>query len=93
MCPLPRLLTVPPLDAATAAELRRVIELDPRTVGVESGNWTTQLLADSLTTRTGVAVGLETVRVARHAAGSVGKRPTWTLDRRAAEQPEDVGKA
>jgi transposase len=78
---------------AWEAELRRVIELDPHQVGVASANWTTTLLAAYLAERTGVAVGLETVRVALHAAGYVCKRPTWTLDRRATEQPEYVGKA
>jgi transposase len=78
---------------AWEAELLRVIELDPRTLGVESANWTTGLLADYLAERTGVRVGAERVRLALHAADYVCKRPTWTLERRASEQPDYVGKA
>jgi transposase len=74
------------------AELRRVIELDPHAVGVASANWTTALLADYLAAQTGIAVSIETVRRALHAAGYVCKRPTWTLERRASEQPGYVGK-
>ena len=74
------------------AELRRVVELAPRAVGVPRANWTTKLLAAYLAERTGVAVGQETVRVAPHAADSVCTRPTWTLERRAGEQPGYAGK-
>lgn len=74
------------------AELLRVIELDPHAVGVASANWTTRLLAEHLAARTGVGVSLETVRLALHAHGYVCKRPTWTLERRAGEQPGYVGK-
>jgi transposase len=52
---------------AWEAELLRVIELDPHTVGVPSAHWTTQLLAEYLTQQTGIAVGLETVRTSLHA--------------------------
>lgn len=74
------------------AELLRAIELAPRAVGVPSANWTTRLLADYLARQTGVAVGPETVRAALHAHGYVCKRPTWTLERRAGEQPGYPGK-
>jgi transposase len=77
--------TVP---AAWKAELRRVIELDPHTAGVDSATWTTRLLADYLAGVTGHRTGLETVRVHLHKAGYVCKRPTWTLQRKAEEQPE-----
>jgi transposase len=77
--------TVP---AAWEAQLRRVIELDPHTVGVDSANWTTRLLADYLARVTGHRTGIETVRVHLHQAGYVCKRPTWTLQRKAEDQPE-----
>lgn len=73
--------------ATWEAELRRVIALDPHTVGVDSANWTTTLLATSLAAQTGHRGGLETVRVALHRAGYVCKRPIWTLARRAEEEP------
>lgn len=76
-----------PVPAAWEAELRRVIELDPHTVGVASANWTTRLLATYLGEQTGYQVSLETVRVHLHRAGYVCKRPTWTLQRRAEEEP------
>jgi transposase len=76
----------PAVPAAWEAELRRVIELDPHTVGVDSANWTTRLLADYLARATGHRSGIETVRVHLHRAGYVCKRPTWTLQRKAEEQ-------
>jgi transposase len=78
----------PEVPAAWEAELRRVIELDPHTVGVDSANWTTRLLADYLAAVTGHRASIETVRVHLHKADYVCKRPTWTLQRRAEEQPE-----
>jgi transposase len=78
---------------AWEAELLRVIERDPHDVGVTTPNWTTQLLADYLTQKTGVGVGLETVRTSLHALGYVCKRPTWTLKRKAEEQPGYRGNA
>jgi transposase len=78
---------------AWEAALLRVIELDPRVVGVESANWTTGMLADYLAAQTGIAVSIETVRRALHAHGYVCKRPSWTLERRASAQPGYVGKA
>ena len=77
-----------PVPAAWEAELRRVIELDPHTVGVASANWTTGLLARYLGEQTGYCPSLETVRVHLHRAGYVCKRPTWTLQRRAEEESE-----
>src|SRR5262249_42716239 len=75
------------------AELLRVIDLDPHTVGVRSANWTTSLLATYLTAQTQVAVTAETVRLYLRAAGGVCKRPTWTLKRKAEAQPGYVGNA
>lgn len=78
---------------AWEAELLRVIELDPRSVGVPSANWSTTLLAAYLTQQTGVLVGLETVRVYLHRHDYVCKRPTWTLKRKAEEQEGYEGNA
>ena len=71
---------------AWQAELQRVIDLDPRSVGVDSAVWTTRLLADYLAEATGHRTGIETVRVHLHRAGYVCKRPTWSLKRKATEQ-------
>jgi transposase len=76
------------VSATWQAELLRVIELDPHSVGVPSATWTTQLLADYLARTTGHRTGIETVRRQLHQAGYVCKRPTWTLRRKATEQPE-----
>ena len=43
---------------------------------------------DYLAERTGYRVGSETVRKRLHRADYVCKRPTWTLKRKAEEQPE-----
>lgn len=93
---LPRRLApgaAPTITLAWTAELLRVIELDPHSVGVASASWTTGLLASYLAEHTGVAVSDETVRSALHAHGYVCKRPTWTLKRKAEEQPGYVGNA
>lgn len=73
---------------AWEAALRRVIDLAPRAVGVPSAVWTTELLAAYLAEATGLRVSLETVRVHLHRLEYVCKRPTWTLKRKATEQPE-----
>jgi transposase len=78
---------------AWEAELLRVIDLDPHDVGVPTPNWSTRLLADYLAKTTGVHVGLETVRTYLHAHDYVCKRPTWTLQRKAEEQPGYRGNA
>ena len=75
------------IPAVWETELRRVIELPPRDVGVASATWTTGLLADYLAQATGYRFHLETVRLHLHKAGYVCKRPTWTLKRKAEEQP------
>ena len=74
-------------------ELLRVIELDPHEVGVASANWTTGRLVTYLAQQTGIAVSDETVRQYLLAHDYVCKRPTWTLQRRAAEQEGYVGNA
>ena len=76
------------IPAAWQEELCRVIEEDPHTVGVNSANWTTRLLATYLATKTGHRTGIETVRVHLHAAGYVCKRARWTLQHKAEEEPE-----
>jgi transposase len=83
----------PTVTSEWKAELLRVIDLDPHTVGVRSANWTTSLLATYLAAKTQVAVTAETVRLYLHAAGGVCKRPTWILKRKAEEQPGYVGNA
>lgn len=83
----------PTVTPAWKAELLRVIDLDPHTVGVSSANWTTGRLATYLATTTRITVTAETVRLYRRAAGYVCKRPTWTLKRKATEQPGSVGNA
>ena len=85
--------STPTITPAWTAELLRVIERDPHDVGVESASWTTSLLAAYLARQTGIAVSDETVRTALHAHGYVCKRPTWTLKRRAEDQPGYVGNA
>jgi transposase len=76
---------------AWAAELRRVVELDPHAVGVNSANWTTGLLAGYLAACTGHPTSDETVRLALHRADYVCKRPGWTLKRKAEEDPGWAG--
>ena len=75
------------IPAAWEAELRRVVALSPRDVGVDRATWTTGLLADYLAAATGHRFHMETVRLHLHAADYVCKRPTWTLKRKAEEQP------
>ncbi len=77
----------PHFPPAWEAELVRVAELDPRSVGVDSALWSCRLLADYLHQVTGHAAGIETVRVALHRAGFVCKRPRWVLTRKAQAQP------
>ena len=77
------------VDGRTAARDRA----RSHTVGVDSANWTTGLLASYLAEQTGMAVYDETVRIALHAHDYVCKRPTWTLKRKAEEQDGYVGKA
>jgi transposase len=78
---------------AWGAELRRVIDLDPHAVGVDSANWTTGLLAAYLARTTGHRAHPETVRLALHQAGYVCKRPGWVLKRKAEEDPAWAGTA
>jgi transposase len=78
----------PHFPPAWETELERVVELDPREVGVPSAVWTTRLLADYLAGVTGHRAGIETVRLALHRLGFVCKRPGWSLKRKATEQPE-----
>ena len=84
----PRQRTGRPLGVTPAwlAELQRVIELDPHTVGVDSAVWTTRLLADYLEQVTGHRTGIEAVRIHLHRLGYVCKRPTWSLKRKSTEQ-------
>jgi transposase len=83
----------PTITREWEAELLRVIDLDPHTLGVASANWTTTLLATYLARVTGIVVSEETVRLRLHANGFVCKRPTWTLKRKAEAQEGYVGNA
>ena len=85
---LPRPRTGRPLEVTSdwLAEVQRVIELDPHTVGVDSAVWTTRLLAAYLERATGHRAGIEAVRVHLHRLGYVCKRPTWSLKRKSTEQ-------
>jgi transposase len=74
--------------ATWAAELCRVIELDPRTVGVRSAVWTLRLLADYLATVTGHRASLETVRQTLRRHDYVIKRPVHSVKHKAQSQPE-----
>jgi transposase len=74
-------------------ELQRIIELDPRSVGVASANWTTKLLADYLEKQTAILVDQETVRKQLHKLGYVYKRPNWTVRHKAAERDGYLGNA
>jgi transposase len=77
----------PHYPPAWQAELARVADLDPRSVGVDSALWTCRLLADYLHAATGHQAGIETVRLGLHRAGFVCKRPRWVLTRKAQAQP------
>jgi transposase len=77
----------PQVPPAWRAELERVVELDPRPVGVPSAVWTTRLLADYLAGATGHRAAGDTVRAWLHRLGFVCKRPTWSLKRKATGQP------
>jgi transposase len=85
---VPRKHTGRPLEVTTAwlAELQRVIDLDPHSVGVDSAVWTTRLLAEYLDRVTSHRTGIEAVRVHLHRLGYVCKRPTWSLKRKSTEQ-------
>jgi len=80
------------ISAEWESELLRVVELDPHTVGVQSANWTTQLLADYLKAKTDIAVDQETTRRHLHRLGYVCKRPNWTVQHKANERPDYEGK-
>jgi transposase len=77
----------PHYPPAWEAELVRVADQDPRSVGVNSALWSCRLLADYLAEITGHRAGIETVRIALHRAGFVCKRPRWVLSRKAQAQP------
>ena len=77
-----------PIPAHWEAALLAAIDQDPHAVGVHSANWSTERLADYLAVQTGYRVGIETVRKRLHRADYVCKRPTWTLARKAEDQPE-----
>jgi transposase len=77
----------PRCPPAWAAELARVVALDPHAVGVASAVWTTRSRADYLAGAPPHRAGLEPVRLARHRLGCVCKRPGWSLKRTASAPP------
>lgn len=83
----------PEVSEAWLSELLRVIELDPREVGVDSANWTTRLLAEYLDRQTGQAFDQETVRRYLHRLGYVYKRPNWSVQHKAQEREGYLGNA
>ena len=78
----------PQAPVAWQAELERVVEVDPRAVGVPSAVWTTRLLAGYLAEATGHRAAIDTVRAWLHRLGFVCKRPGWSLKRKSEEQPD-----
>jgi transposase len=77
--------TAPP---AWAAELTRVIDLDPHIVGVPSATWSVRLLADYLATATGHRASLSQTWRALHQHELVCKRPVHSVKHKAQGQPE-----
>lgn len=82
----------PKVTPAWEEELLCVIDDDPYDYGINSANWTTQLLAGYLAQKTGIAVDPETVRRSLHRHDYVCKRPTWTVAHQAQEREDWVGK-
>jgi transposase len=82
----------PKVTVAWEQELLTVIDDDPHQYGVNSANWTTELLADYLAAKTGITVDPETVRRSLHRYDYVCKRPTWSVAHKAAEREDWVGK-
>jgi transposase len=81
------------LSQPAEAELARVIEEDPRRLGVDAANWTTGLLATRPSQELGISVNPETVRRALHRLGYVCKRPIWTVAHQAQEREGWAGNA
>jgi len=65
----PHLGQLPHYPPGWEAELARIADLDPRSLGVDSALWTCRLLADYLAEVTGHRAGIKTVRIALHPAG------------------------
>lgn len=67
--------------------LLRLIDQDPRRVGVLRTAWTTPALAEYLAEQTGIRVSEDTVGVYLHRHGYVARRPTWTVHHLARRDP------
>ena len=78
----------PSAPPAWTAELQRVIDLDPHTVGVASATWTLRLLRGYLAVVTGHRAGLTQVWQALRRRDFVSKRPVHSVKRTAHEQPD-----
>lgn len=68
--------------------LLRVIEQDPHLRGVDRPAWSASALADYLERKTQIHVGEARVRQYLYAADYVARRPTWSLQAIAEQQPE-----
>lgn len=91
--PRPRPGRAPTAPAAWRAELARVIELDPHTVGVPSATWSLRLLASYLAGVTGHRAGLTQVWRALQRLDLVCKRPVHSVKHKAQSQPDWPKKA
>lgn len=77
----------PKVTPAWERLLLRLIEQDPRRVGVQRTAWTVPALRTYLADQTGIRVSEETVRVYLHRHGYVTGRPTWTVRHLARRDP------
>jgi transposase len=68
--------------------LLRVIEQDPHSLGVERPTWTASTLAGYLEHKTHIHVSEACVRQYLSATDYVARRPTWSLQAIAEQQPE-----
>jgi transposase len=67
--------------------LRQWAALSPRRPGIPRPAWTTENLARLVEDLLGIAVTPECIRQHRHRLNFVCRRPTWTVEHRAQEQP------
>ncbi len=78
----------PSAPPAWTAELMRVIDLDPHTVGVPSATWSLRLVADYLAATTGHGASLSQTWRALRQHELVCKRPVHSVKHKAQSQPE-----
>lgn len=68
--------------------LVRLMDQDPRAVGVSRAAWTVPALGTYLAAPTGVQVSRSRIRDYLHAHGYVARRPTWTVRHLARRDPQ-----